>query len=210
MEDDELVQISALEHFSYCKRQYALIYVEQVFEQNIFTVRGNFAHERTDESIERQEGGMRVERALPLWSQRFGLVGRADTVEFHGDVPYPIEYKVGQKRLWHHEAIQVCAQALCLEEMFGVEVPLGAIYYCASRTRREVIFDQSLRTTTIEMIDAVRALQHSSRLPAAVQDERCEECSLKEACMPGVVKLPTRLRSYRSALFGIEEGERGA
>src|SRR2546421_3117248 len=150
--DDEIepVMISALEHYSYCPRQCALIHIEQVFDENIYTLKGHIAHERVDQAVTRNEEDMRIERALPLRSRRLGLVGRADVVEFHGNVPYPVEYKLGKRREWQYEAIQLGAQALCLEEMSGLAVPQGAIYYCSSRIRREIFFDAHLRETVEE------------------------------------------------------------
>jgi CRISPR-associated exonuclease Cas4 len=128
-EGAEPVMISALEHYSYCPRQCALIHIEQTFDENIYTLRGHLAHERVDQTTSRNEDAVRVERGLPLWSKHLGLVGRADVVEFYDENPYPVEYKQGQRRDWQFEAIQLCAQALCLEEMFGLAVPKGAIYY---------------------------------------------------------------------------------
>src|SRR5260370_9679809 len=122
-EELEPVMISALEHYSYCPRQCALIHIEQTFDENIYTLKGHLAHERVDQIMSRTEDDVRVERGLPLWSPRLGLVGRADVVEFHRDVPYPVDYKQGKRREWQYEAIQVCAQAICLEEMFGLPVP---------------------------------------------------------------------------------------
>ncbi|MGY4706961.1 CRISPR-associated protein Cas4 [Candidatus Bipolaricaulota sp. J31] len=136
LEDEEtlwaqegLVPISALQHYVYCPRQCALIHVEQIWEENIYTLRGRRAHERVEipEGIVRE--GVRVEYALPLWSQRLGLVGRADVVEFPDGVPYPVEHKVGPRRARHADEVQLCAQALCLEEMLGVRVPKGALFY---------------------------------------------------------------------------------
>lgn len=209
-EGQESIPISALEHYSYCPRQCALIHVEQVFQHDLHTTQGTIIHERVDEPTQRKEHAMRVERALPLWSHTFGLVGRADIVEFHEGVPYPVEYKRGAKRAWQHEAIQVCAQAFCLEEMFGVTVPAGAIYYCASRTRREILFEQSLRRATGEMIEAVRRLLADVQLPEAVQDHRCDHCSLKEVCLPEAVRFPARLRSYSLSLFHVQEENNGS
>ena len=201
----EPVMISALEHYSYCPRQCALIHLEQTFDENIYTLRGHMAHERVDQVITRTEDAIQVERGLPLWSRRLGLTGKADVVEFHDSVPFPIEYKLGRQRKWQYEAIQVCAQALCLEEMTGYPVPRGAIYYCSSRTRREVEFDEQLREAVAHIAEAVRTLLKTMILPPAVNDQRCEKCSLIESCLPAVVAKPGRWRSYRVSLFTTEE-----
>lgn len=204
-DDNALVMISALEHYSYCPRQCALIHIEQTFDENIYTLKGHIAHERVDQATIRNEDERRVERGLPLWSRRLGLTGRADVVEFYDDIPYPVEYKLGKQRKWQYEAIQVCAQALCLEEMTGFPVPKGAIYYCSSRVRREVIFDTYLRETVAQVAEAVRMQLKSCIVPAPVNDQRCEKCSLIESCLPNVIAKTGLLQSYRAALFSLEE-----
>ena len=196
--------ISALEHYAYCPRQCALIHIEQTFDENIYTVRGTQAHERVDEAITRAERGVRVERGLPLWSRQLGLVGRADVVEFHGEAgetPYPVEYKSGKRREWRYEAIQVCAQGMCLEEMLGSAVPAGAVYYIGSRVRREVEFTSELRAAVEQMTEAVRGMLQIGKLPVAPDDQRCLKCSLLNSCLPAAVARPGRLLAYQRALF---------
>jgi CRISPR-associated exonuclease Cas4 len=214
-EELEPVLISALEHYSYCPRQCALIHVEQTFEENIYTVQGHMLHERVDESIEEIRQDVRIERGLPLWSKHLGLVGRADVVEFHlqrtssgerGLQPYPIEYKRSPRRQWGHDDLQLCAQALCLEEMTGHEVPSGAIYYHGSRRRKEVICDAALRQRVVETVVAIRQMLATGILPPAVNDARCQHCSLKESCLPGVVAEYWRLQSLQTTLFRVAPG----
>jgi len=204
-DERELVMISALEHYSYCPRQCALIHIEQTFDENIYTVKGHLSHERVDQISTRVEDDTRIERALPLWSRRLGLIGRADVVEFHENVPYPVEYKLGKHREWAYEAIQVCAQALCLEEMLGQTVPCGAIYYCSSRVRREVTFDTHLRETVEHMTEHVRVLLRDRLMPPAVTDQRCKNCSLKESCLPHVVAKSEKWQSYHTQLFTLDD-----
>lgn len=220
MDDDELdvVLISALEHWSYCPRQCGLIHLEAVWDENLYTLRGRHAHERADTAGESVEDGIRVVRGMPLWHDALGLYGKADVVEFRRGngqsaagsqdlVPYPVEYKVGERRSWIHEVIQLCAQALCLEEMLGRPVPAGAVYYRTSRRRREVAIDAALRAQTETAIRDVRAMQQSGRLPAAVNDPRCPNCSLIESCLPGVVSNAHRVGAFRSLLYRpIDEG----
>ncbi len=193
-EDDERVPISALQHYVYCPRQCALIHVEQTWEENLYTLRGRRAHERVElpEGITRE--GVRVEYALPLWSERLGLVGRADVVEFPNDVPYPVEHKVGPRRARHADEVQLCAQALCLEEMLGVPVPKGALFYRASRRRREVVFTPELRAEVERIVREVRALLRQKKLPPPVADARCRDCSLIESCLPFVPQALAALR----------------
>lgn len=201
--------ISALEHWSYCPRQCGLIHLEQTFTDNVYTVRGHHAHERTHEEASEAVDGVRVVRAMPLWSHGLGLIGKADVVEFHGDRPFPIEYKVGRLGRWGHEAIQLAAQAVCLEEMLGLPVPEGAIFYRGSRRRRPIAIDEALRAVLRETVVAVRTLLDGTALPAAVNDARCPKCSLFDACLPGVVSHPRRLQLLRTALFRNDAGGTG-
>ena len=184
-EEAEIVMISALQHYSYCPRQCALIHVEKVFDENLYTLRGRRVHERAHEPEGTLEDGVRVERGLSLFSERLGLIGKADVVEFRtGETPYPVEYKSGPRRGSIHDDIQLCAQAMCLEEMLDCDVPGGAVYHYGSRRRREVVFDDALRLLTEETVHAVRRLLVTSNVPPPVADARCPKCSLFDACMP--------------------------
>ena len=199
-ETDILVPISSLEHFSYCPRQCALIHVEQTFDENVFTVRGRLSHERVDSAVTTAPPGVRQLRALPLWSDEYGLIGKADVVEFHQDGPVPVEYKVG-RITGGHAALQLCAQALCLEEMLGAPVPVGALYSHATKRRVPVEIDKELREHTRAAVAAVRLLLTEQQLPPPVNDSRCPDCSLINACLPAVVGEAPRVRGYQGALF---------
>lgn len=205
MEDkaDDPIMISALEHWSYCPRQCALIHVEQTFDENLYTLRGRAVHKKVDEPKVEEQAGMRIERALPLWSKNFGLVGKGDVVEFHGETPYPVEYKHGPHREQEHDDLQLCAQALCLEEMTGQSVPRGAIYHHSSRKRREVEFTAALRARVVEVTEAIRAMLKTTRLPPPVNDHRCTHCSLQESCMPAVIDEGRRASAVVRDLFTI-------
>jgi len=196
---EDYIPLSAIEHYSYCPRQCALIHVEHVFEENQFTVRGRLVHERVDSGLVTSEAGVRILRSLPLWSHTLGLRGKADLVEFREAGPYPVEFKSGPRRGIHAE-LQLCAQALCLEEMLGVPVPLGAVYYHGAKRRSEVRI-ASLREHTLAVIEQTRALLMGCRLPPPVADSRCRQCSLNDACVPDVVAQPDRLRGFQSVLF---------
>lgn len=190
LSDEDLVPLSALQHWAYCPRQCALIHVERVWDENVFTLRGRRAHERVDRPEHRTRGPVRTEYALPLLSRRLGLVGRADAVELPDDgPPRPVEHKVGKPSRWGGPAdrLQLCGQALCLEEMFGVTVPEGDLFYGKTRRRRTVAFDEALRTATEAAVHEVRTLLQTARLPAPVADARCPRCSLAQTCMPQVV-----------------------
>ena len=181
----DLVPISALQHFVYCQRQCALIHVERVWSENVFTLRGRRAHERVDTPGHRTRAGERSVRALDIWSERLGIIGRADVVVFdEADRPYPVEHKVGSRKSRRADEIQLCAQALCLEEMFGRQVKEGALFYGRTRRRRVVAIDNDLRSETEAVIDATRDLLSNRRLPAPAADSRCRHCSLIEACLP--------------------------
>ena len=182
------IMLSALQHWSYCPRQCALIHVEQVFDENVFTMRGNAAHERVDDPGFETFEGVRAERALPVWSDRLGLIGKCDVVEFHPDGRiYPVEYKHGRKREKIHDDLQLAAQAMCLEEMTGKAITQGAIYHHGSRRRREVAITQELRHKVEETVNAIRTMMDSGKLPPPANDARCKECSLNEICQPQVV-----------------------
>lgn len=207
--DEDLVLISALEHWSYCPRQCGLIHLEQTYDENIFTLRGNRSHERVHSQGVGVEDGVRVVRGLPLWSDRLGLIGKADIVEWHGETPFPVEYKVGKKRVWEHELIQLCAQAICLEEMLKVPVPGGAIYYVGSRRRRPVVFSPVDRRIVEEITPRIRDMLASDRLPDAVDDARCPNCSLMEACAPKITAHPAVIRGHYAELFHPRESVDG-
>ena len=199
--DEDLIPISALEHFSYCPRQCGLIHLEQVWAENIATTRGGLVHSRVDEPTQETRPGIRREFGLPLWSERLGLIGRADLVEFQTDHAYPVEYKVGRRRAWGHEAIQLCAQALCLEEMLGQPVPRGAIFYHGSRARREIECDDALRAIVEKTTTAARTMLASQRLPAPIADARCRKCSLRDECLPDTISRNGRERYWFAARF---------
>lgn len=196
------VPISAIEHYSYCPRQCAMIHVEQTYEENVFTIRGTLAHERVDSGEEDDNRGVRTLRGIPLWSERLHLRGKADAVEFRRTGPYPVEYKVGRPR-GDHAALQLCAQAMCLEEMLGEPVPLGEIYSHATRRRQEIVFDQALRDRTEGIIAAIESMLREQSLPKAPNDARCPQCSLRNACLPSVVAESARLRGLQSTLYQV-------
>lgn len=152
------------------------------------------------------KSGVRVERALPVWSDRLNLIGKADLVEFHPDGSvYPVEFKHGAKRQKLHDDIQLAAQAMCLEDMLGRPVPKGAIFHASSHRRREVAITPELKQRVIETADAIRAMLASGKLPPPVNDARCKECSLKEICQPEALAEHARLRRLRGELFNATE-----
>ena len=202
MTDTPLIGLSSLMHYAYCPRRCALIYLENIWEDNEYTAKGTRSHARADEPTVELLEGIRIERALPLFNDALELSGRADVVEFLPDeTPFPVEYKSGKRKKSPDpetanleklcDDIQLCAQALCLEEMLETRVPKGAIYHIASKRRRDIEFSPALRTRTLEVIEAVRSQLQSGITPEPVNDQRCIHCSLQSACMPSVRHLET-------------------
>ena len=204
-DDDDTILLSALAHYAYCPRRCGLIHVERIFQENVFTLRGRAAHERTDEPISRSETRsektavgsteytVRIERALTLWSKRFKLMGKSDVVEFFADGRIaPVEYKPGKltpKSRNRPGEIQMCAQAFCLEEMYGKPVSVGYLYSNTSHRRQTIPLTEALRAETVAVIEAAhRVLRATGALPPAVNDARCPNCSLITACVPETVE----------------------
>lgn len=195
--EDELAPISALQHLLFCERQCALIHIERLWEENALTADGRHMHERSDEETAETRDGVRISRSLPLRSLKWGLCGKADVVEFIPDplgvtVPglsgkyrlLPVEYKRGRPKSDASDRTQLCAQALCLEEMFATDISSGALFYGRPRRRLEVGFDASLRESTISVIAKLHQLLLSGRTPPAIADSRCTSCSLVHTCLP--------------------------
>ena len=202
MNDANPIAISALQHYAYCPRQCALIHIEQVFEDNVYTARGQAVHRLVDTPGYEIKAGVKVERALPLWSDRLGLIGKADVVEFYpGGGVFPVEFKHGRKREKIHDDIQLAAQAMCLEEMLRVTIPRGAIYHASSHRRREVEITPELRHIVEATVTAVRQMMDERALPPPVNDERCRACSLIDACQPAALADATRLKRMHDELL---------
>jgi CRISPR-associated exonuclease Cas4 len=198
-EDDDYLPLSGLQHLLFCERQCALIHVEQVWADNALTTQGELLHERVDLPALEQRPGVRIERAVPLRSDRLRLIGKADVVEFRavpGEPgrwqPFPVEYKRGKRKKWLHDEVQVCAQAMCLEEMVGVPVPRGALYYAASKRRREVAMDAALRDETTRAARRFHELVATGATPGAQLQRKCANCSLRDACLPELSTLNPR------------------
>ncbi|HEU0089704.1 MAG TPA: CRISPR-associated protein Cas4 [Pseudonocardiaceae bacterium] len=179
------VLISALEHYAYCPRQAALIHVDAYFDSNIDTVRGDLAHAAVDRAGTGQDRRrQRVWRSLPVWSDKIGLHGICDVVQFGPDGPLPVEHKSGTYRPGGPADLQVAAQVLCLREMFDSPVPVGVVFAGRDRRRHEVVVDDLLAVQVSEAADAFRALLAEGTLPPPVNDRRCRRCSLRPGCEP--------------------------
>ncbi len=206
--DGEPIPLSALQHAVYCLRQAALIHVERMWEENRFTAEGRVLHAAAEKPTERKVRGVRRAMALPLACRRLGIAGIADAVEFRpsGDdkeIPYPVEYKRGKPKPHRADEVQLCAQALCLEEMNGCAVPEGALYYGETRRRLEIVFDTELRQLTESVIADLRGIFASQKTPPpTVHKSRCRACSLFEACRPNAAARPAQAwRDRRVAML---------
>jgi CRISPR-associated exonuclease Cas4 len=201
------IPISALNHWVYCPRRCGLIHMEGEFTDNLHTARGNAEHERVDRvSYETSKRGARMEYALPVWSERLGLIGKCDAVEFWPDGSvYPVEFKHGPKRKWLNDDLQLAAQAMCLQEMLGRPVMQGAIFHASSHRRREVSITPALRELVIQTAEAIRQMLAAGRLPPPVNDARCKECSLQEICQPQALGSRARQAALRQQLFSLDD-----
>lgn len=209
-DEREPIPLSALQHAVYCLRQAALIHIERAWADNRFTAEGNVLHAVADKGGKRKMRGVQRVMALPLASARLNLSGIADVVEFlagaDGKTPYPLEYKRGKPKLHRADEVQLCAQALCLEEMTGRPVPEGALFYAENRRRVVVPFDNDLRRLTEDTVQALADILGSgSTPPPTTHRDRCRACSLHEICRPGMVARPVRAwraRMVESSLDG--------
>jgi CRISPR-associated exonuclease Cas4 len=188
--EDDLLPISALQHLLFCERQCALIHIEGLWVENRLTVEGRYLHDKAHDGPSETRAGVRIARGLAIRSFRLGLVGKADVVEFHSPPdahsprPFPVEYKRGKPKRHDADRVQLCAQALCLEETLGVPVPAGALFYARPRRREDVRFDEALRRLTEAAARRLHALIASGRTPAAVKEPKCDSCSLLHVCLP--------------------------
>ncbi len=211
--DDEYVSLSALQHYVFCPRQCALIHNERLWAENALTTMGKLEHERVDTAPGTTRGNLRTARGVSLVSHRLGIRGVADAVEYEREVVRavgfrritPVEYKHGRPKDCRADEVQLCAQALCLEEMHGVEISEGVIYYRSTRRRREISLNAELRTLTELVIQKTRYLLASGLLPQARRMEDCDACSLQELCLP----LPTGITAsaYNEQQFNILSAE---
>src|SRR5271157_2917573 len=200
--EERYVPLSAVNQFLYCPRRAALIHVEGIFVDNLHTVLGHLAHEHTDFPGYEVAKGVKLLRALPVFSERLGLSGKCDIVEQHSDgLLCPVEYKKGKRRRFENDDAQLCAQALCLEEMFGKPIFGGAIFHAASKRRREVEFTPELRNLTEEAVTELHELVEAGQVPPAVFKPACEECSLYRICLPEVTSRPGTVARAAAELF---------
>ena len=190
-----LLPISALQHLLFCKRQCALIHIERLWAENRLTVEGGQLHQRVHDEGGEFGAGVRIARAAPLRSFTLGLYGKADVVEFHSvdergrprdpPTPFPVEYKRGRPKKHDADRVQLCAQAMCLEEMLGTPVPRGAIFYARTRRREAVKFTTALRDNVRATVASLHELVAAGVTPRAKKEKKCDRCSMLQLCLPG-------------------------
>jgi CRISPR-associated exonuclease Cas4 len=227
--EDDLLPLSALQHVVYCPRRAALVHLEAVWGESSATVEGAILHDRAHEPGTESRGNVRIARGVLLRSLSLGLTGKADVVEFHRaeeseDVagtremavtsvrldgvpglwkPYPVEYKVGKLRSERAYEVQLCGQALCLEEMLGVTIPTGAIYFGKTARRMEIILDTQLRRETVSAATLLHQILASRVTPKAKYGKKCPQCSLLDLCMPKATEGTRRVKSYLKSAITI-------
>ena len=187
MGEPEYVALSAINQYSYCPRRCALIHAEGEFEENRHTLAGTHHHEKVDQPIHEMREGVRVELAMPVWSGRLRISGRCDLVEFHPDGQVvPVEYKLGKRKKWINDDLQVAAQALCLEEMLGIKIETGSVFHQKSRRLRQIELTSQLKEQAEQAIAAIHDLVSSADpIPEPTEQiARCKECSLQDICQP--------------------------
>src|SRR5579875_1528466 len=187
---EDALPLSGLQHLAFCPRQWALIHLEQAWEENRLTAEGRLFHENADLPGQSRRHDLRTVRGLMLESRRLRLTGRADVVEFRPE-PFPVEYKRGRRKPDDCDLVQLCAQALCLEEMLRQPVPRGAIFYGEPRRRLEVEFSLQLRARTASLAAQMHGLYQSRETPPAKPGSFCQSCSLLNICLPNATAEPT-------------------
>ena len=218
-EEDEFLQLSGIQHFAFCRRQWALAYLEMQWQENVRTVEGKLLHEKAhDASIKEKRGDLLIVRALPVHSGKIGISGECDVVEFHKSkdgVPLfgqkekyrvvPVEYKRGRPKKDDIDALQIAAQALCLEEMLCCEIPYGYIYYGETRHREKISFDDALRKKVRDLFLEMHKYDAQQYTPKVKRSKKCNACSLKDVCLP-VLNQEISVKDYICRRIGEKEG----
>ncbi len=204
--EDDFIMISALQHYIFCPRQCGLIHVDDVWQDNLFTVRGEILHEKVDTDTYETRGDVKTVRGLRIHSYKYGLVGRCDVVEFkntlNGKEVFPVEFKAGQPKEDMSDKVQLCAQVLCLEEMLNTHISKAAFFYGKIRRRNIVIIDEELRKQTITVIQSVREIVDNKKIPKAEYSAKCGNCSLINICQPKAMN-KRRLQNYIKELYSV-------
>jgi len=215
--EDEFIHINLLQHYAFCPRQCALIYLENIWDENLFTVRGNILHEKVDSDVDEDRDNLKIVRGLRIHSYRYGLVGKCDVVEIRyervttnmricasedkkGITILPVEYKAGKPKSSNIDKIQLCAQVLCLEEMLQTQITTGAFFYGAIRRRVYIAIDEQLRIETAKVIKEVHDLLSANVVPHERYSPKCRNCSIINLCQPKAMN-EKRLKEYTELLY---------
>ncbi len=202
--EDDFIMISALQHYVYCPRQCGLIHVDDVWQENLFTTRGNILHEKVDTDTYETRGNIKIVRGLRIHSFKYGIVGRCDVVEFHENKIeksiLPVEFKSGKPKEDLSDKVQLCAQVLCLEEMLSTKITEGAFFYEKIRRRNTVEIDNEIRKQTESIINSVREIISSKKIPLAEYAAKCRNCSLQPVCQPKAMN-SRKLKIYIKGLY---------
>lgn len=206
--EDQLIPISALQHWLYCPRQCALIHIEQAWSENQFTAEGRNMHDRAHDGPDESRPGIRITRGMAVRSLTLGLTGQCDVVEFHRDGAItPVEYKRGKPKTHRADEVQLCAQAICLEEMLNTEIPNGCLYYGKNRRRKEIALDAELRQLVADTTTDIRDCFNKGTTPTAEYvARRCDACSLIETCQPKSLRLKRGAAAWFAAQLETSKG----
>lgn len=210
-EEKDFLQLSALQHILFCRRQCALIHIEQLWVENRFTAEGRVMHERVDRGDQADRGRVRIEYSLPLKSSTLGIAGKADVVEFHRKetskrrwIPFPVEYKRGRPKKDLSDKVQLCAQAMCLEEMLNVRIEEGALFYGKTRRRLDIVFDNELRNQTIQTAAHLHEMISSGVTPPPEYTKKCDACSFISLCLPKAIEKKRTVSSWVKRMIPMD------
>lgn len=214
-DEQDYLLLSGIQHFAFCRRQWALIHIEQQWLENRLTVEGGFLHEKAHSGETEKRGDIIITRSMPIHSRKLGISGQCDIVEFHADdngitlfgrggkyMPVPVEYKRGRPKTGDADVLQLCAQAMCLEEMLVCSVPMGYLYYGEQRRRLEVVMDESLRHSVTEMLEEMHECFRRGYTPRVKPSKSCGSCSLANICTPKLGRAGSAKAYILNALKG--------
>ena len=204
--DDQLLPLSALQHWLYCPRQCGLIHLEQAWAENKFTAEGQVLHKKAHDGADESKAVVRITRSLPVRSFTLGISGQCDIVEFHRDgQTIPVEYKRGKPKSHRADEVQLCAQGMCLEEMLGVTISSGYLFYGEERRRTLVEFDTVLRQVVMETASALHVMIDSRVTPLAeYEPRRCDACSLMDICQPMSMRFKRGVQAWFASAIKSE------
>lgn len=217
--EEDFLLLSGIQHFSFCKRQWALIHIEQQWQENLRTIEGQILHEKThDHAIKEKRGDLIVSRGMAIFSRTLGITGTCDVVELHkasdgvnifgregSYKPVPVEYKRGKPKEDESDVLQLCAQAMCLEEMLLCKIPEAFMFYGETKRRLKIILDDGLRKRVKEMTKEMHELYNKRHTPKVKVSKACKACSLAELCMPKLCKNPSAIHYIKKNLLEVEE-----